>query len=114
MDGSTSVSTVILNLDATAAKESILVRYFSDLFFEGQHFKSRSVIIVLLTSVCVCPELLSCATGLDVLENIFFLMELTVEHVSKRIRLVLIMLVVGASLVVWFMVSTTCSDSDPT
>ena len=40
-------------------------------------------------------------------------MGLMVEHMSKRIQFGLIMVVVGASFVVWVMVSSTCSDYDP-
>ena len=40
-------------------------------------------------------------------------MELMVENVSKRIQIGLMFLIVGASLVVWVMVSPTCSDCDP-
>ena len=36
-----------------------------------------------------------------------------VNHVSRRIKFGLIMLVVGASFVVWVMVSPTCSYCDP-
>ena len=35
-----------------------------------------------------------------------------VEHVSKSIQLELIILVIGASFLVWFMVSSTFSDCD--
>ena len=38
-----------------------------------------------------------------------FIMELMVDHVSRRIQFGLIILVVGASFVVWFMVRHTCS-----
>ena len=41
-----------------------------------------------------------------------FLMELMVEHVSRRIHSVLMILVVGAFFVVWVMLSPTCSDCD--
>ena len=37
-------------------------------------------------------------------------MELMVDQVSRRIQFVLIILVVGASFVVWVMVGTTFSD----
>ena len=43
----------------------------------------------------------------------FFLMELMVDNVSIRIQFGLMVLVVGLSLVVWVMVSPTCSDFDP-
>ena len=43
-----------------------------------------------------------------------FLMKMIVEHVSKRIQFGLMMLVIGASFVVWVIVSPTCSDCDPT
>ena len=36
-----------------------------------------------------------------------------VDNVSIRIQFGLMVLVVGLSLVVWFMVSPTCSDFDP-
>ena len=39
-------------------------------------------------------------------------MELMVDNVSKRIQFGLINFVVGASFLVWFMVSPTCSDCD--
>ena len=42
-----------------------------------------------------------------------FIMELMVEHVPISIQFGLIMLVVGASFVVWFMVIPTCSDCYP-
>ena len=71
------------------------------------------MVVVLVSSICVCPELLSFITGLDVLDNLLFLMELMVEHVSRRIHFGLMMLVVGASFVIWVMVSSTCGDCDP-
>ena len=40
-------------------------------------------------------------------------MELMVEHVSRRIQVGLMMLVVGTSFVVWFMVIPSCIDCDP-
>ena len=45
--------------------------------------------------------------------RLLFLMELMVEQVSSRIQFGLIILVVGASFVVWVMVSPTCSDCVP-
>ena len=45
--------------------------------------------------------------------RLLFLMELMVEQVSRRIQFGLIILVVGASFVVWVMVSPTCSDCVP-
>ena len=39
-----------------------------------------------------------------------FIMELMVEQVYRRSQFRLIILVVSASFVVWFMVSPTCSD----
>ena len=42
-----------------------------------------------------------------------FMMELMVENVSRRIQFGYIILVVGASFAVWFMVIHTCSDCDP-
>ena len=69
--------------------------------------------IVLVSYICVCRYFLACITGLDVLDNILFLMELMVEHVSRRIQFGLMMLVVGASFVIWVMVSSTCGDCDP-
>ena len=42
-----------------------------------------------------------------------FLMELMVDHVSRRIQFGLIMLVFGASLLVWLMLSSICSNCDP-
>ena len=42
-----------------------------------------------------------------------FMMELMVEHVSRRIQFRLMMLVVGASFLVWVMVIPTCMDCDP-
>ena len=71
------------------------------------------MVIVLVSYICVCPEFLSCITGLDVLDKYFFLMELMVEHVYRRIQFGLMVLVVGAYFVVWVMVSSTCSDCDP-
>ena len=58
------------------------------------------MVIVLVSSIYVCSEFLSCTTGLDVLDKIFFLTELMVVHVSRSIQFTLMMLVVGASLVV--------------
>ena len=40
-------------------------------------------------------------------------MEMMVEQVSRRIQFGLIILVVGASFVVWVMVMPTCSDCFP-
>ena len=40
-------------------------------------------------------------------------MELMVDQVSRRIQFGLIILVVGASFVVWVMVRPTCSDCVP-
>ena len=42
-----------------------------------------------------------------------FLVDLVVEHVYRILKFGLMILVVGASFVVWFMVSPTCSDCDP-
>ena len=42
-----------------------------------------------------------------------FMMELMVEQVSRRIQFGLIILVVGASFVVWVSVRPTCSDCVP-
>ena len=42
-----------------------------------------------------------------------FLMELMVEQVSRSIQFGLIILVVGASFVVWVNVRTTCSECIP-
>ena len=42
------------------------------------------------------------------------LMELMVDHVSKRIQFDWIMLGVGTSYMVWVRVSPNCSDFDPT
>ena len=69
--------------------------------------------IVLVSSICVFLEFLFCITWFDVLENIFFLMELIVEHVFRRIQFGLIILVVAVYFVVWFMASPICSDFDP-
>ena len=41
-----------------------------------------------------------------------FILELIVEHVSRRIQFGLMMLAVGATFVVWVMVSPTCSNYD--
>ena len=40
-------------------------------FFRKVTFKVQGVVIFLVPSVCVCPELLSCITELDVSDNIF-------------------------------------------
>ena len=45
--------------------------------------------------------------------KILFLMELMVEQVSSRIQFGLILLVVGASFVVWVMMRSSCSDCVP-
>ena len=45
--------------------------------------------------------------------RLLFLVELMVEHVSRRIQFGLIIFVGGASFVVWVVVSSTCSDCDP-
>ena len=42
-----------------------------------------------------------------------FIMELMVEHVSIRIQLGLMTLVVGAYFMVWVMLSIICSNCDP-
>ena len=42
--------------------------------------------------------------------RLLFLMDLMVEKVSRRIQFGLIIIVVGAYFVVWFMVRPTCSD----
>ena len=39
-------------------------------------------------------------------------MDPVVEHVYRIIKFGLMMLVVGVSFVIWFMVSITCSDCD--
>ena len=70
------------------------------------------MVIVLVSSIFVWPEFLTYVTGLYVLDKIFFLMELMVDHVSKSIQFGLMVLVFGASFVVWFMVIPTCSDCD--
>ena len=41
-----------------------------------------------------------------------FMMDLMVEHASKRIQFLLIMLVVGTYLLVWVLVNPTYSDCD--
>ena len=71
------------------------------------------MVIVLVSTICVCPELLSCITGLDVLERLLFMMELMVVQVSRRIQFGLIILVVGTSFVVWAMVRPTCDECVP-
>ena len=40
-------------------------------------------------------------------------MEMIVDQVSRRIQFGLILLVVGASFVVWVMARPTCNDYDP-
>ena len=45
--------------------------------------------------------------------RIFFLVELMVEHVSRRTQFGLTIFMVGASFVVWVMLSPTFSDCDP-
>ena len=45
--------------------------------------------------------------------RLFFIMEVMVEQVSRRIQFGLIILVFGASFVVWLMVRRACSDCVP-
>ena len=45
--------------------------------------------------------------------RLFFLMELMVDNVCKRIQFGLMILVVGDSPVVWVVLSPTCSNCDP-
>ena len=41
--------------------------------FRRQYFQGCGVVKVLVSTICVCPELLSCITGLDVMDkNIFY------------------------------------------
>ena len=42
-----------------------------------------------------------------------FLLELMVKHVYRRIQFGFMILMIGASFVVWVMLSSTCSDCDP-
>ena len=51
--------------------------------------------------------------GLMFCTRLLFMMELMVEQVYRRIQFGLMVLVVGASFVVWFMVRATCSDCVP-
>ena len=46
-------------------------------------------------------------------KRLLFTMELMVEQVSRRIKIGLIILVVGAYFLVWVMVMPTCSDYVP-
>ena len=71
------------------------------------------MVIVLVSSICVFHEFFSCIIGLDFWTRFLFLVELMVDHVSRRIKLGLMILVVGESFVFWVMVSTTCSDCGP-
>ena len=72
MNGSNSVSMVILNLGATAAKDSMFTRYLSFKKIEILNFKGYGVVIVLVFTICVCPEFLSYITGLGVLDKTVF------------------------------------------
>ena len=71
------------------------------------------MVIVLVFYICVCPEVLSCIKGLDISDKNLVLMELMVEHVSRKIQFGFIIFVVGDSFVVWVVVSRICSDCDP-
>ena len=70
------------------------------------------MVIVLVSSICVCSEFLPCITGLNFWKKLF-IMDLMVEHVSITTQFRLMILVVGASFVVWVMVILTCCDFDP-
>ena len=48
--------------------------------------------------------------SLDMGTIFLFLMEMMVEHVSKRIKFGLLLLFIGASFEVWDMVSLICND----
>ena len=61
---------VTLKFNVTAAKESMFVRYFSLRNFKRYNFQSCGVVLVLVSTIFVCPEFLSYITGLDVLHNI--------------------------------------------
>ena len=70
MDESNSVSTVILNLNTIATKGVCLqgIDYLKKL--QNVTFKGCGVVIVLASIICVCPELISWITGLDVMDKI--------------------------------------------
>ena len=73
MNSSNSVSIVILNLDVTAAKYSMFTRDCSFKKLQRvKHLEICGVVIVLVSIICVCPEFLSCITGLDILDKTIF------------------------------------------
>ena len=69
INGSNSESMVTLNLDATAAKWSMFARYCSLNNPQKKNVKSCGVVIVLVSTICLCSEFLSCIIGLDVLDK---------------------------------------------
>ena len=68
------------------------------------------MVIVLVSTIFRCPVSSPSSQGWMFWEKLLFLIELMVEKVSRRIQFRLIILVVGASFVVWVMVRPNCSD----
>ena len=114
MNMSNSLSMVILNLDATEAKESMFARDCSfKKTLKGNNFR------VAVWSYSWCPPFMytlsssPASQGWMFWTSLLFLMELMVEQVSRRIKFELIILVIGASFVVWVMLRPTCSECVP-
>ena len=113
MNGSNSVSIVILNLDATAVKKSMLARNCSLNNSKGNIFRvavwSKSWCSTCVYSLSSSPA----SKGWMFWTRFLFLMELMVDQVSMRIQFGLIIFVVGAYFMVWVMVRPTYSDCVP-
>ena len=71
------------------------------------------MVIVLVSSIVYALSSSPISQGWMFWKRFLFLMEVMVEHVSRRIQFGLIILVVGASFMFWFMVNPTCSGCDP-
>ena len=69
--------------------------------------------IVLVSSILYALNSSTASQGWMFWTRFFSPVELMVEHVSRRIQFGLMMLVVGASLFLWFMMIPTFSDCDP-
>ena len=114
MDGSNSVSIVILNLDTILPKESTFARYLSlNKTSNGKLFKIVVWSWSWFPSFVYALGFYPASQGWMFWARMFFLMELMVEHVSRRIQFGLMILVIGASFVVWIMVSPTCNYCNP-
>ena len=99
------MSMAILNLDTTAIKKSMFARDLS-----LNKTSKDKIFKVAVWSYYWCPPFFYAliysptSQGWMLWTGFLFLTELMVEHVSRRIQFGLIILVVGASFLVWVMV----------